>query len=321
MAFEAICDSSLNTNNTKEDKSLIEAGQCAFITFATHSYSVGVIALARSLARFSDLPLIVLYSDDDTRLNLSHISNIKMRKVSPIANPSHHGEKRFLNTYTKLRIFEQLDYKRLIYLDSDTLVLNSLDHLFDSDEILVAPDWGSSLKEGEFNSGMIAFNPSEELRDLVFSKLTVLRSDDGGDQGYLNQILKDRVKYVSFEHNTLKRLFVFHPNLTNIQDTKLLHFVGGKPWDLENFQPEYQRLETLWSNVLEAEDWRILFWEAKKKFGKPELVVNYRLKQYMHAVFRLLSNRDMSFKQKLIRVKVRLFKDVKYLYAKLLSRT
>src|SRR3546814_9612810 len=72
-------------------------------------------------------------------------------------------------------------------------VLKNIDELFQHDDMLAAPDWGIDITS-DFNSGVLSFTPSEELRSRVYSSLYILESADGGDQGFLNSLFGDEVK-------------------------------------------------------------------------------------------------------------------------------
>lgn len=230
----------------------------AFITLADGEHAIGAITLARSLSRVTTIPLIVLYSTPSTPYFLGGLDNVILKKIEPISNPNKPKQNRFLATYTKLRIFELLEYDRLVYVDADCIVRKSIDDLFDSNEILVAPDWGNELTE-QFNSGLIAFTPSVKLRDEVFASIDSAGSYDGGDQGYLNVVLKNRCRKLPPEYNTLKRLLVSHPNIINYADVKVLHYVGAKPWELDKDSLEFGAYDRDWSTYLTQDDIPIVF--------------------------------------------------------------
>ncbi|MEY9536383.1 alpha-2,3-sialyltransferase [Sinorhizobium fredii] len=244
-----------------------------YVTLANGRYAIGAMALARSLAKVTDVPLLVLHSDHYTPKVLSHIPNIQTRRVDAIPNPHSHGQQRFGETYTKLRIFELLGFERVTFIDADCIVLQSIDELFDLKGIYVAPDWGIDLTD-QFNSGLISFSPTEELRDRIFQSLPRSVSLDGGDQGFLNWVLKGEVSLLPPEYNLLKRLPVHHPNLVNVKDAKVLHFVGDNPWDTFQMHHAFTTMENLWASVLEKEDWRHVYWMNKtfisKRWGKRE---------------------------------------------------
>src|SRR3546814_6652985 len=65
------------------------------------------MALARSLAKVTETPLLVLHSDPYAPRALAHLSNVETRRVEKIAN--HHSPKqaRFMDALTKLRIFDR----------------------------------------------------------------------------------------------------------------------------------------------------------------------------------------------------------------------
>src|SRR3546814_14879081 len=95
--------------------------------------------------------------------------------------------------------------------------------------MLAAPDWGIDITS-DFNSGVLSFTPSEELRSRVYSSLYILESADGGDQGFLNSLFGDEVKRLAPEYNMLKRFPFHHPNLINLEDVKVIHYVGDNSW-------------------------------------------------------------------------------------------
>ncbi|WP_234828100.1 alpha-2,3-sialyltransferase [Sinorhizobium fredii] len=242
-----------------------------YVTMADGRYAIGAMALARSLATVSDVPLLVMHTDPYTPRLLRHLPNVSTLKVDPIDNPHNHGQSRFAGTFTKLRVFELLDYDRITFVDADCVMLKNIDDLFGLDGFLAAPDWGSELHIA-FNSGVFSFTPSESLRNRVFSAIPHSHSSDGGDQGFLNVVFAADVKWLPVEYNTLKRLPVHHPNLVNISDVKVLHFVGENPWDTFQSKPEFTHLEAIWSSFMEKEDWRHAFWMNKsfisKRWGK-----------------------------------------------------
>jgi hypothetical protein len=251
-------------------------GKHTYVTLADGQYVVGCMALARSLARFTSTQLLVLHTDPYTPRVLRHLPNVITRQVEPIDNPHEHGQERFKGAFTKLRIFELLEYDRITFIDADCVVLKDIDELFERSGFLAAPDWGIEIQRG-FNSGLLSFSPNAQLRDRVFSSITVNDSDDGGDQGLLNSTLFSDVTLLPPEYNTLKRLPIHHPNLININDVKVLHFAGIKPWELAKTQPQFLALEKLWCQFLEKDDWEHLFWIEKTQDRKKTVVAKTAL--------------------------------------------
>lgn len=255
---------------TKRTPATCDTGNI-YVTLADGRYVIGAMALARSLAKVTDIPLLVLHSDPYTARALAHLPNVKTRLVEKIKNHHNPKQSRFLDTFTKLRMFDLLEYDRVTFIDADCIVLKSIDDLFGYNEMLAAPDWGIEIT-AEFNSGLLSFSPSEELRNHVYRSVFEHESYDGGDQGFLNSLLGDTVKRLPPEYNMLKRLPVHHPNLIDLDDVKVVHFVGDNPWDVFQKRPEFVQLESLWSTFLEAKDWQHAFWMNKtfvsKRWGK-----------------------------------------------------
>ena len=60
-------------------------------------------------------------------------------------------------TFSKLRAWTLTQFKKCVFLDADTLVLQNVDDLFEREELSAAPDIGWP---DCFNSGVFVFKPS-----------------------------------------------------------------------------------------------------------------------------------------------------------------
>lgn len=227
----------------------------AYVTYVDGDYYHGARALARSLSAVSDVPLYVMYSDPAIPSRLSHHQNIRFRKVEPVTNPNarlDHG--RFKSVYTKLRVFEVfMEMERIVFIDADAIVLKPIEELFDCSGFSACPDWGVELRDHVFNSGVFSFQPSEALRQKVFDAIGITRSEDGGDQGLLNTVITGWNELPS-GYNTLKRLREHHAELFNLDEVKILHFVGEKPWNRLDFEFDFADLDAIWLNFLNFEE-------------------------------------------------------------------
>ena len=74
------------------------------------------------------------------------------------------GRPDLLFTLTKLQIWRQTQYSKVLFLDADTLVLKNVDHLFERDELSAAPDSGWP---DCFNSGVFICQPNVETFDAL----------------------------------------------------------------------------------------------------------------------------------------------------------
>jgi hypothetical protein len=208
--------------------------RCAYVTyFDDDGYFWGAVALANSLARVSEYPLIALtpstYRIPDVQVLPPNMVLMHAPRIRNMLFDKSHQD-RFKFTYSKLGVFALTFLNRAIYLDADTIVLQNVDDLFDRDGFCAAPDFGLALRATTFNSGVFGFTPSAEVfQDLIYEN-GKLESYDGGDQGFLNTYF-DEVDWLDSSYNTLWRMLESNPGVTDISAIRVLHYVGPKPWD------------------------------------------------------------------------------------------
>ncbi|CAI5504213.1 unnamed protein product [Closterium sp. Naga37s-1] len=77
----------------------------------------------------------------------------------------------------KLRLWQQTEYTKLLFIDSDLLLLTSVDFLFSYPEISARGNAGT-----DFNSGVMVLEPSDCTFDLLMKNLKRVTSANGGDQ-------------------------------------------------------------------------------------------------------------------------------------------
>jgi len=236
----------------------VDGRRCAYVTVVSGDYHHGARALAGSLRRVTDVPLLALCTPDaDTAALLA--SGIHTVDVPAIVNPVVAGaapttarrvQDRFAATYTKLHAF-RLDFlDRVVFVDSDAVVRQNVDELFDGDDFAAVPDAGLRLPTGEaFNSGVFAATPSADLFARMMAALRTTASSDGGDQGFLNAFV-DAWRPLPLEYNTTKRIFSHHSAVYQDEDVKILHYVGPKPWQPAGPDGRYDELDREWLGYL-----------------------------------------------------------------------
>ncbi|KAK6204693.1 glycogenin glucosyltransferase [Scheffersomyces amazonensis] len=235
--------------------------ESAYVTLLTNeSYLPGALTLAKKLK--TDLKtvhkLIVLL--DKSALSDHSIELIEQvyDEIIPIDDKlinaplakvvDQLGREELSITFSKLLLWNQHNYDTLIYLDSDTLPLKSLDGLFEkykdlkSTQIVASPDSGWP---DIFNSGVLILKPDPEVFDkLIEFSATDNSTFDGADQGLLNEFFN----ISSSGSNWLRLPYLFNvtPNYTNayqyypallrfFDQIHLLHFIGKfKPWHAED---------------------------------------------------------------------------------------
>lgn len=160
-------------------------------------------------------------------------------------------------TLTKLNVWRLTDYDRLVYIDSDILVHQNIDNLFEilpdltSHEIIAASDSGWP---DIFNSGLFALKPSNEVFNELLNFYNDNNSFDGADQGLLNEFfnLQSQQMHTNwfrlpFTFNcTLNSNYEYLPALIRFKDSiKVFHFIGSnKPWKNHNlcYDTQYAKL-------------------------------------------------------------------------------
>jgi hypothetical protein len=141
--------------------------------------------------------LVVVVAGDISNHNLATLAadGWRIYRTEAIQNPSlwtqnggHGFPQRFWGVYTKLMIFNltnssQSKYRRVVYLDADTVAARNIDELFLCDATLC----GVLRHSERFNSGVMVLEPSEDTLKDMLRRISSIPSYTGGDQGFLNE--------------------------------------------------------------------------------------------------------------------------------------
>lgn len=171
---------------------------------------------------------------------------------------------RFLHAWAKLELFRITDYDRIIYLDADCLCTGSLQDLCTADlgpgGFAAAPDWSGresvtrAYQLRGINSGMMVIDRVLRSQQTFEQLVEIGRQGlayDGGDQGAINRWLQDQSVPVCQLHpvyNLLKRVYFFDPRAWRrlATEVRVIHFVGAKPWQLQQHERDYEPLNEFW---------------------------------------------------------------------------
>jgi len=229
----------------------------SFVTYlGTDHFLPGVLTLNASFKKYNKTyDLVVLVSDlvSDSVINLLDLKKIKYKRIKQIKNPQklENDERNFKYMYTKLRIFEMIEYDKIVYFDADMIVCNNIEALFDVPHMSAVVAGG--LYPGNeswryFNAGLLVVEPDKDLFDRLISSINQLPSNDGSDQGFLHSFYKDwplnqtlhldhKFNVPSFyidEYCKLSDYNFLYKKRSLDTNISIIHYWGPcKPWEIE----------------------------------------------------------------------------------------
>jgi alpha-N-acetylglucosamine transferase len=253
-----------------------ESGLNSYVTLVSNpDFLTGAVALARSLRMVkSQLPLTVLALDGVEGIERLEALDCIIRIVEPLplsdafrtrhSRSSQHslapftkGNKpRFhdpLNNFIKLRLWELVDHKKVVFLDADTLVIKNIDRLFEYPEFVAAPNLYESLADFQrMNSGVFVAKPNRQTYEQMLARLD--QPDvfwPRTDQTFLQAYFPDwhGLPYI---YNTLQYVWFNLPQLWSWDHIHVVHYQYEKPWEANH--PKREQLAPLidlWQQVYE----------------------------------------------------------------------
>jgi glycogenin glucosyltransferase len=134
--------------------------------------------------------------------------------------------------FTKIALWRQTQFRKIVYLDADVVALRALDELFDIEaSFAAAPDIGWP---DAFNSGVMVISPDMGEYWALQTMAATGDSFDGADQGLLNQYFEHRpYQRLKFTYNcTPNAEYQWEPAYRHYKrDISAVHFIGKeKPW-------------------------------------------------------------------------------------------
>ncbi|XP_023762669.1 galactinol synthase 2 [Lactuca sativa] len=272
----------------------------AYITFLAGDgdYWKGVVALAKGLRKAKSVyPLVVAMLPDvpmDHRHKLLSQGCI-IREIEPLYPPENHTQfamAYYVINYSKLRIWEFVEYSKMIYLDGDIQVFDNIDHLFDLPDghfyavmdCFCERNWRNSPQyqigycqqtpdkvhwpEEQlgpkpplyFNAGMFVSEPNlstyHDLLESVKSTPPTLFAE----QDFLNIFFRDIYKPIPNIYNLILAMLWRHPENVELDKIKVVHYCadGSKPWrytgeDVNMDREDIKMLVSKWWDIYNDE--------------------------------------------------------------------
>lgn len=244
----------------------------ATVLHSSDTYLCGAIVLAQSIRRAGSTRDLVLLHDHTVSkpaLRTLAAAGWIPRKIKRIRNPrAARGTYNEYN-YSKFRLWQLSEYERVVFVDADILVLRNLDVLFRFPQLTAVGNDGSL-----FNSGIMVIEPSQCTFDALIRNRRTIRSYNGGDQGFLNEVfvwwhrLPRRVNYLkNFWANTTgeralkERLFRAEP-----AEVWSIHYLGMKPWTCYRDYDCNWNLRDQW--VYASDEAHARWWQVYDEMGE-----------------------------------------------------
>ncbi|KAJ3043299.1 Exostoses (Multiple)-like 3 [Rhizophlyctis rosea] len=159
--------------------------------------------------------------------------------------------KRMMNKmcrYSKLHLWSMTQFRKIVYLDADVMVIKNIDDLFDHPELSATLDLG-----GTFNTGVFVAEPNLPVYEEMKATYSTSPSYNRGDQGFLNhyytQTPNRTFHALPSTYNVLLRFQEYAIWPTIKEEVKVVHFTSetkpytfwwaGHPFWERNFGEEW----------------------------------------------------------------------------------
>eukprot|EP00543_Licmophora_paradoxa_P005692 CAMPEP_0202449012 /NCGR_PEP_ID=MMETSP1360-20130828/7803_1 /ASSEMBLY_ACC=CAM_ASM_000848 /TAXON_ID=515479 /ORGANISM="Licmophora paradoxa, Strain CCMP2313" /LENGTH=204 /DNA_ID=CAMNT_0049066819 /DNA_START=1 /DNA_END=615 /DNA_ORIENTATION=- len=172
--------------------------------------------------------------------NSLHAVGYQRCVVKPIPPPNLERTRKDLREkFGVLHVWAMTVYDRILFLDADTFVQNSLETLIHMDlhgkPIGVTKDIRDKKWVKTFNSGVLLLEPSVKEFDRLIHLLRSGMEFDYvmSDQGFLNAVYGSNWHEIGFLNNANIALYKFQRQFWDkhsFQDINIIHYTMEKPW-------------------------------------------------------------------------------------------
>lgn len=228
---------------------------------STNNYLNGLLVLFFSYKKTnSKYPFLVLLTPNISKKTISILKkfHISYESLSEnINNPTDVNKKhRWFKTYSKLSIFNQIKYSKIVYLDTDMLILRNIDELFLCPNMSATNAGGMLPRKKSWthlNSGLMVIKPSAKVFKDMTGKIgkietiqsggTKIKPKFGSDQDFLNSYypkwkqnknlhLDHKYNMIHYYIDEYHKLFGYSINSKN-KPISIIHYASYlKPWNI-----------------------------------------------------------------------------------------
>ena len=231
-----------------------------FTQFYTDDYFEGILTLAHSVRKIHpNVDFNIMYFEgrvSQMYLDAFQALGYRMRAVERLAPAIKPEYFRYKDQFTKLRIWTYTEYERIVYIDSDCVVIGDLGTMFnlplDIHMAAVGDIWNyPNGFDKTFNAGVLAITPSMKTFQLLLD--TVDKTDR-----YNTRMAEQALLNYVFEFSFLRLPYIFNMNLAMYEatrwsylrdvwnslyaDARIIHYTVGKPFhdsDMPQFKDPF----------------------------------------------------------------------------------
>ncbi|KAF2965223.1 hypothetical protein GQX73_g8354 [Xylaria multiplex] len=206
----------------------------------TDTYLPGALVLAHSLRDAGTTKKLVALITLDS-ISAEAIAQLKSvyHYVIPVPRirNAHPANLQLMNrtdlhsAFTKINLWKQTQFRKIVYIDADVVAYRAPDELFDiTHPFSAAPDIGWP---DLFNTGVMVLTPNMGDYYAMMAMAERGISFDGADQGLINTHFRNNYNRISFAYNvTPSAHYQYIPAYRHFQSSiNMVHFIGSdKPW-------------------------------------------------------------------------------------------
>lgn len=221
----------------------------AYLTLlSTDDYLDGTLALYESLQMVgAKYPLVVAITNNISPTTRSVLLQKKIETIE-VQDFTYRdscnklfvrrGMPHWTHTAAKIRIFGLTQFEKIIFLDSDMMVIKNIDHLFDYEDGAAVKDSPMLYKENsaqheQLNSGIMVIVPSKEKEEAL---IELSKTNMGADQDLIRLLYSDWIKQPNLHLPAGYNIFNYKISDyisagIRVEDFYVIHFIGKeKPY-------------------------------------------------------------------------------------------
>ncbi|KAG6417801.1 hypothetical protein SASPL_119994 [Salvia splendens] len=227
----------------------------AYITFLAGNgdYVKGVVGLAKGLRKVkTEYPLVVAVLPDvpAKHRRILEEQGCIVREIEPVYPPENQtlfAMAYYVINYSKLRIWEFVEYSKMIYLDGDIQVFENIDDLFDLEDgyfyavmdCFCEKTWSHTP---QYKIGYCQQSPEKVTWPAEMGPPPALYFN-AGMFDFLNMFFRDVYKAIPNVYNLVLAMLWRHPENVELDRVKVVHYcaAGSKPWRYTGEEENMQR--------------------------------------------------------------------------------